>query len=71
MPKDELVMSVRIPKALTDRLDALAESLRSDADAVLLGERVSRSDVVRRAIHEGVKVLERRHVRRGDERSAK
>lgn len=63
MPKDEIVMSVRIPKALAERLDALVDTLASGEDATMTGERVSRSMMIRRALLEGVKALERRHKR--------
>ena len=48
----------RAPPALIARLDALVETLADD-DRIVYGGRISRSAVLRLAVVEGIKMLER------------
>ena len=60
----DAALSLRLPTELLQRADALIPSLATEA--VARGEtRVSRSIVVKRAIEEGLAVLEGRYLRRG------
>ncbi len=61
-PMQDAPLTLRLPPALVQRLDALTAKLAvSDDEPLLLRPgKLSRSDVVRLALLEGVRVLERK-----------
>ena len=52
--------NVRVPKELLDRVDALVPRVLAKAELRVLLGRVSRASVVKLALVEGLKVLERK-----------
>ena len=54
-------LNLRVPVALLDRGDALVPVVAADAEMATTMGRVTRSSVLRRALLEGLKVLERRY----------
>jgi hypothetical protein len=54
---DATIITLRLPKSLVDRADALIDQLAEDEEALLLG-RVSRSIVLRLAVLRGLEALE-------------
>ena len=59
MNDQQQATSIRINRAVIERLDALLEPLARDPELGKRG-RLSRSDVIREALVRGVEVLERR-----------
>lgn len=62
---DTIITTLRLPKSLVDRADALIDRLADDEEALLVG-RVSRSIVLRLAVLRGLEQLEAQ----ADQRSA-
>jgi len=60
----ESPLTLRIPAELLERIDALLPKVAADSDTATMLGGVTRSAVVRYALLEGVKGLERRHARR-------
>ena len=54
---DTIITTLRLPKSLVDRADALIDRLADDEEALLVG-RVSRSIVLRLAVRRGLEQLE-------------
>lgn len=54
---DTNIITLRLPKSMVDRADALIEPLAEDEESLLLG-RVSRSIVLRLAVLRGLEQLE-------------
>jgi predicted transcriptional regulator len=54
---DSTIVTLRLPKSLVERADALIEQLREDDQMVVVG-RVSRSIVLRLAVLKGLNELE-------------
>ena len=57
----ESPITLRLPTDILERLDAVAPAIGKDSDTAALLGGVSRSSVVRLAIVEGLRVLERRY----------
>lgn len=55
---DSAIVTLRLPKALVERADALIPRVREDAEMLVVG-RVSRSIVLRLAVLRGLESLER------------
>ena len=60
----ESPVTLRLGADIVGRLDALLEKVAADSDTATLLGGVSRSSVVRLALLEGVRVLERRYGKR-------
>jgi len=60
-PTGDNPVAIRLPGELLARLDALVPKIAADTDTAIVLGRISRSSVLRLAVLEGVKVLERRH----------
>jgi hypothetical protein len=65
---DATIITLRLPKSLVDRADALIDELAEDEEALLLG-RVSRSIVLRLAVLRGLESLESQVASRSDSRA--
>ena len=57
----EAPVSLRIPAGLQDRIDALLPKINADVDQATVMGGVTRSSVIRFALVEGVKALEKRY----------
>lgn len=66
---DTLITTLRLPKSLVERADALIDVLAEDEEALLLG-RVSRSIVLRLAVLRGLEQLEGQVAARAPKRRA-
>jgi hypothetical protein len=66
---DATIITLRLPKSLVDRADALIDELAEDEEALLLG-RVSRSIVLRLAVLRGLESLEGQVQARADSRAS-
>ncbi len=55
------MLSMRLPRDVLQRGDALVRQIKADTDLVMTMGRVTRSGVFRLALLEGMKVLERRY----------
>ena len=62
-PMGDKVSSLRIPQSHLDRADELRAPMGEDVNVSAYTGNVTRSVVIRAAIHEGLKVLERRYRR--------
>jgi hypothetical protein len=60
-PLSESPVTLRLPAELLKRIDALVPQVAADSDVATMLGGVSRSAVIRYALLEGVKALERRH----------
>lgn len=60
----ENMLTLRVPVELIDRLGELVPLVETDADVVAMIGGASRSSVVRLALVEGMRVLERRYAKR-------
>ncbi len=58
--RSETPTTIRLPAEVLARAEDLVEVLQADPEAIKWG-RISRSTVLRLAVVEGLKVLERRH----------
>jgi hypothetical protein len=56
---DSTVVTLRLPRAMLERADALIPKLRHDDELMMIG-RVSRSIILRLALLRGLEVLENR-----------
>ena len=65
---DATIITLRLPRSLVDRADALIDQLAEDEEALLLG-RVSRSIVLRLAVLRGLESLEAQVASRAQSRS--
>ena len=54
-------IALRMPKALQDRIDALVPKIKADSNVATMLGGGSRSAVIRYALLEGVKALEKRY----------
>jgi hypothetical protein len=57
----ESPVTLRLPAELLERIDALVPKVAADSDVATMLGGVSKSAVIRYALLEGVKVLEKRH----------
>jgi hypothetical protein len=57
----ESPVTIRLPAELLERVDALVPKVAADSDVATMLGGVSKSGVIRYALLEGVKVLEKRH----------
>jgi hypothetical protein len=56
-----MLLTFRVPGDLVRRADALLPALERDAETATVAGRVSRSTVLRIALAEGLRALERKH----------
>ncbi len=61
--KPDFMLSMRVPGDLLQRGDDLVERVAADAELAAVMGRVSRSAILRLALFQGMKVLERRYRR--------
>lgn len=61
-PATSQMLTLRVHPEIFERADELIAPLANDAElAIRLGGRISRADVIRLALLEGIKTLERKH----------